>query len=56
MPRFPGGHPTSLAGAAALIGRARAAAFTAPAERVVALVGLDTIIECHPTLAQALKS
>lgn len=31
------------------------AALTAPVERVVTLVGLDTIIDCHPTLAQALK-
>ncbi|MFJ7969670.1 STAS domain-containing protein [Streptomyces sp. NPDC096324] len=33
----------------------RMAALTEPARRVVEIVGLDTIIACHPTLAQALE-
>ncbi|MFE9812007.1 STAS domain-containing protein [Streptomyces sp. NPDC005227] len=33
----------------------RMAALTAPVERVVELVGLDTIIACYATLAEALK-
>ncbi|MEU8792693.1 STAS domain-containing protein [Streptomyces sp. NPDC048643] len=33
----------------------RMAVLTAPVERVVQLVGLDTVIGCYPTLAQALK-
>ncbi|MFF3883591.1 STAS domain-containing protein [Streptomyces sp. NPDC001914] len=33
----------------------RLAALAEPARRVVEIVGLDTIIACHPTLAQALE-
>ncbi|MCX4918986.1 STAS domain-containing protein [Streptomyces sp. NBC_00687] len=33
----------------------RMAALTDPVERVIALVGLDTIIDCYPTVAEALK-
>ncbi|MGW6263269.1 STAS domain-containing protein [Streptomyces sp. NPDC055085] len=33
----------------------RMAALTEPVEQVIALVGLDTIIDCYPTLAEALK-
>ncbi|MEV8031445.1 STAS domain-containing protein [Streptomyces sp. NPDC086182] len=32
----------------------RVAALTAPVQRVVEIVGLDTIIPCYPTLSQAL--
>ncbi|MFE2537659.1 STAS domain-containing protein [Streptomyces sp. NPDC059371] len=32
----------------------RMAALTAPVQRVVEIVGLDTIIPCYPTLSQAL--
>ncbi|MGC4985881.1 STAS domain-containing protein [Streptomyces sp. DT193] len=33
----------------------RMAALTQPVQRVVEIVGLDTVIACYPTLAQALK-
>ncbi|MEV6196498.1 STAS domain-containing protein [Streptomyces sp. NPDC051920] len=33
----------------------RMASLAEPARRVVEIVGLDTIIACHPTLAQALE-
>lgn len=32
----------------------RLAVLTEPVQRVLEIVGLDTIIACHPTLAQAL--
>jgi anti-anti-sigma factor len=35
-------------------GRLRMAALSEPVRRVVEIVGLDTIIACYPTLAQAL--
>ncbi|MFE2297053.1 STAS domain-containing protein [Streptomyces sp. NPDC059445] len=34
-------------------GQLRMAALSEPARRVVEIVGLDTIIACHPTLAEA---
>ncbi|MEU8788300.1 STAS domain-containing protein [Streptomyces sp. NPDC048643] len=34
----------------------RLAALTAPVKRVVELVGIDTVIGCYPTLAQALAA
>ncbi|KAB1978871.1 STAS domain-containing protein [Streptomyces triticiradicis] len=36
-------------------GRLRMAALSEPVRRVVEIVGLDTIIACYPTLAQALR-
>ncbi|MEU8794296.1 STAS domain-containing protein [Streptomyces sp. NPDC048643] len=37
-------------------GRLCMAALTEPVQRVVEIVGLDTIIACYPTLAEALTS
>lgn len=37
-------------------GRLRMAALSGPVQRVVEIVGLDTIIPCYPTLAQALTT
>ncbi|WP_339134977.1 STAS domain-containing protein [Streptomyces sp. f51] len=36
-------------------GQLRMAALSEPVQRVVAIVGLDTIVACYPTVAQALK-
>ncbi|MER8059116.1 STAS domain-containing protein [Streptomyces sp. NPDC094022] len=33
----------------------RLAALSAPVLRTVQIVGLDTVIDCHPTLDQALR-
>ncbi|MET7988758.1 MULTISPECIES: STAS domain-containing protein [unclassified Streptomyces] len=41
--------------AAAADGWLRMAALTEPVRRVVDIVGLDTVIDCYPTLAEALK-
>ncbi|MFJ8798681.1 STAS domain-containing protein [Streptomyces sp. NPDC102487] len=41
--------------ASAAGGRLRMAVLTEPVERVIAVVGLDTIIDCYPTLVEALK-
>ncbi|MFF2364580.1 STAS domain-containing protein [Streptomyces sp. NPDC058122] len=40
--------------ASAAGGQLRMAALSEPVQRVVEIVGLDTIIACYPTLAQAL--
>ncbi|MGW1068309.1 STAS domain-containing protein [Streptomyces aureus] len=37
-------------------GRLRMAALSEPVQRVVEIVGLDTVIPCYPTLAQALAT
>ncbi|MFE4698693.1 STAS domain-containing protein [Streptomyces sp. NPDC056738] len=42
--------------AAAAAGQLRMAALSEPVRRVVEIVGLDTIIACYPTLAQALTT
>ncbi len=42
--------------ASAAGGRLRMAALSGPVQRVVEIVGLDTIIPCYPTLAQALTT
>ncbi|MEU4089257.1 STAS domain-containing protein [Streptomyces aureus] len=42
--------------AAAATGQLRLAAPSEPVRRVVEIVGLDTIIACYPTLAQALST
>ncbi|MFD6492515.1 STAS domain-containing protein [Streptomyces sp. NPDC059944] len=46
---------TARRNAEAAGGRLRMAALTDPVRRVVEIVGLDTIIACYPTLAEAVK-